>query len=615
VAELKKYPQQTLKYLLAVAEDARPVILAALGWEKAQPLVDFMLELGRREFDYRTDISNSSDAKSGAVDLQRYQQAVEQAGPDLTREIFVLFHDAGIELTHTIMLLRAALGDGREKIEKQILHRNQKALKAYGLLPLQRGPEEVLERYRFIQQFKRESKKFGPERQAKERGAVQTALFNLAQVAGYADVMRMEWDLETRLSDQVIPIGKQWKTGDFEVVLTLQGAEPELDFSRGGKALKTVPKAVRESDEYVEIRKSVNELRAQAKRFRDFFEEMMCLNRILTKEDLCLLDRMPVPAFMLSQLILQTADGELGLYVPGEVEVETVDGRRHPVHQAAFIAHPYHLQMAGQLGDWQRRIVSLRIVQPFKQAFRELYTITPAEIAAGNYSNRFAGFALDGGKAYRLFQARKWEFENNITPCKDFREFGFEAIFRFPDVTHYWATHVDATSDRIVFRRYPITATEYREHPQDIYIPLNEIPATIFSEVMRDADLVVSVAFISDRELTSREVIQNRVELVRALLDDLNLKGVTFDEHFAYVQGKLAKYRVHMGSAVIHIDPGSYLCIVPAGWGTKHRDVFLPFSDAGDTKISEVISKIFLLLRDDQIKDETILRQLQDRTG
>jgi hypothetical protein len=41
----------------------------------------------------------------------------------------------------------------------------------------------------------------------------------------------------------------------------------------------------------------------------------------------------------------------------------------------------------------------------------------------------------------------------------------------------------------------------------------------------------------------------------------------------------------------------------------------LPFSDAGDTKISEVISKIFLLLRDDQIKDETILQQIKSHTG
>jgi hypothetical protein len=104
------------------------------------------------------------------------------------------------------------------------------------------------------------------------------------------------------------------------------------------------------------------------------------------------------------------------------------------------------------------------------------------------------------------------------------------------------------------------------------------------------------------------------VELVRALIQDLSLTGISLEEHFAYVQGKLAKYRVHMGSAVIHIEPGSYLCIVPEGWGKEHKDVFLPFSDAGDRKTSEVISKIFLLMNDDKIKDESILRQIRSRT-
>lgn len=617
VEELKTFPRSTLKYILPItADDVRTLILRALGWERAQPLIDFILELGRHKFDdFKSDIPNSSDPNSGVVDLQRYRSVVELAGMELAWEILVLFHDAGIDLTNTITLLRAALGDSREKIEKQIRHRYQVALKAYGLLPLQRGPEEVLERYRFIQQFKRESKKFGAERQATERGAVQTALANLAQVAGYADIMRLEWDMEARLSAEVIAVGKQWKIGDVEVTLRLRGADPELGFSRGDKALKTVPKSVRESDEYVDIRNHVNELRTQARRFRDFFEEMMTLNQVLTRDDLHLLDKMPVPSFLLSQLILQTADGELGLYVPGEVAVETLDGRRQPVREAAFLAHPYHLQMAGQLGDWQRLLVHRRMVQPFKQAFRELYTITPAELETGNYSNRFAGFVVDGGKVYRLFQARKWEFEGNITPCKTFREFGFQALFRFPEVTQYWGSDIHPTSDCILFRRYPMTPQYYRDHPEDRYLSLTQIPPTIFSEVMRDADLVVSVAAVSDGELVSREVIRNKVEVVQALLDDLQLTGVTFDDNFAYVQGKLAKYRVHMASAVIHIEPGSYLCIVPANWGKKHRDVFLPFSDLGDDKISEVISKIFLLLGDDKIKDESILRQIKSHTG
>jgi hypothetical protein len=53
---------------------------------------------------------------------------------------------------------------------------------------------------------------------------------------------------------------------------------------------------------------------------------------------------------------------------------------------------------------------------------------------------------------------------------------------------------------------------------------------------------------------------------------------VRVDGHYAYIDGKLAKYRVHLGSAVIHIEPGNYLCIVPDRWGKKHESLFLPFA-------------------------------------
>lgn len=92
------------------------------------------------------------------------------------------------------------------------------------------------------------------------------------------------------------------------------------------------------------------------------------------------------------------------------------------------------------------------------------------------------------------------------------------------------------------------------------------------------------------------------------LLADLGLPSVTVEGHFAYLQGKLARYRVHLDSAAIHIEPGHYFCIVPERWGQRHERLFLPFAEQSDSKISEVISKVLLLTNDDKIKDESILR-------
>jgi len=44
---------------------------------------------------------------------------------------------------------------------------------------------------------------------------------------------------------------------------------------------------------------------------------------------------------------------------------------------------------------WQAEIVRLRLRQPVKQAFRELYVLTPAERAAGDASPRFAGHLVN----------------------------------------------------------------------------------------------------------------------------------------------------------------------------------------------------------------------------
>jgi hypothetical protein len=49
---------------------------------------------------------------------------------------------------------------------------------------------------------------------------------------------------------------------------------------------------------------------------------------------------------------------------------------------------------------------------------------------------------------------------------------------------------------------------------------------------------------------------------------------------------------------------------VPAG-GKRAGAVFLPFADEGDSKISEVISKILLLASDDTVKDPSILSQIR----
>jgi hypothetical protein len=141
---------------------------------------------------------------------------------------------------------------------------------------------------------------------------------------------------------------------------------------------------------------------------------------------------------------------------------------------------------------------------------------------------------------------------------------------------------------------------------------LTAVPPRIFSEVMRDLDLVVSVAHRGgvDPE-ASASTVEMRGNLLRETCQLLHLKNVRVKGSHALVDGELGHYSIHLGSAVIHKLPGGALCIVPVH--AQHRGrLFLPFAD-DDPKSAEVISKVLLLARDREIQDPVILDQLRQR--
>jgi len=143
-------------------------------------------------------------------------------------------------------------------------------------------------------------------------------------------------------------------------------------------------------------------------------------------------------------------------------------------------------------------------------------------------------------------------------------------------------------------------------------MPLEDVPPRFFSEVMRDGDLLVSVAGVGDDAFASPSTIETRKQILGNLIPLLGLSNVTIGEdNFLHIEGKMANYRLHLASANIHIEPGSYLCVVP-DWQKRasRQQLFLPFEDE-DMKFAEVVSKMLLLASDDKIKDGSILNQIR----
>ncbi|KAB5245959.1 DUF4132 domain-containing protein, partial [Bacteroides thetaiotaomicron] len=149
-------------------------------------------------------------------------------------------------------------------------------------------------------------------------------------------------------------------------------------------------------------------------------------------------------------------------------------------------------------------------------------------------------------------------------------------------------------------------------HNRKDYKPMkiSEIPPVVFSEVMRDVDLAVSVAHAGsvDPE-TSHSTIEMRRALVELTLPLFHFSNVRVKGNFAYIEGKLGKYNIHLGSGVIHKAGGAQIAVLPVHSQSRGR-LFLPFVDE-DPKTAEILTKIIFFAEDDKIKDPSILNQIK----
>ncbi|MCB1608226.1 MAG: DUF4132 domain-containing protein [Xanthomonadales bacterium] len=599
IDQLGQFSQQTLLTALPFAGMARNLILKVLGWDDLIPLQGQLYAIAgtsasTTDTDF-SDVPNCESVTVGVLDRPALDLAMEQAKPKHLVAYLKALWAVKSRMKNTRMVFEAYQGKNRAALEKKLVRHGQVAIRAYGALPID-GPDDARQRYSAFMRMHKEVTQYGPERQANSQAAVKAGLSNLAQAAGFADATRLEWAMEAEIAESAGAM--QYELGDYQVALVLDGLNASIQASKKGKVLKSIPAAVRKFAEYAELKQMQAQMKDQVRRFRKALEAMMCSGEVLPVADLQRLVRMPAMRLLLDQLLLQSSDGNIGWFSAEAMSLTDLEGNRHLIEEGARIAHPLHLFEADQLSPWQRQIVEQRRVQPFKQAFRELYLLTPAERETATYSNRFHGQVVKSAVTSRLLQSRSWSVNNGeYEPVSKYdRELKIDAQMDFPDIGHFLAENETVTIDTICFR-------QRREK-----MPLDQVPPLLFSEIMRDADLVASVAQASEEYISSAESMQRRAELVTALMRNIGLDRVRCEGHFAHIQGHLANYRVHLGSATIHIEPGNYLCVVPAR--DEDEKVYLPFADV-DRKMSEVISKIFLLLDDQSITDKSILAQIR----
>jgi hypothetical protein len=550
----------------------------------------------------------ANDLMDGAVDVAWFHKAYQAVGEERWDQLYeaAVYTSGGIghgraRLFSDAMLGRVSVGELTGRILKK---RHQDAVRALGLIPLQdkkTEKEQILNRYEVMQEFLRTGKKFGSQRQASEKLAVSIGMQNLARTAGYADPQRLEWAMETEAVADLAAGPVVVRSGDLQVRLKINElGEPVLDFQKKDKPIKALPSSVRKETKIAEVLARKQQLDRQVSRMRLSLEGAMCRGDEFTPADLKGLLKHPMLKIMIEQLVF-VCGGVLGFPTRKGAALVSHRGLEHALSgtDRMRIAHPLDLMAKGEWNLWQRECFVAERIQPFKQIFRELYVLTQTERGEGNVSRRYAGHQVNPRQAVALFGARGWVMDPEEGVRKTFHAEGYTAHVGFLQGAHTPAEVEDAAIEVVAFtKRGGFQA-----------LPLEDIPARIFSEVMRDLDLVVSVAHAGgvDPE-SSASSIEARASLLRETCTLLKLSNVKLSERHVLIDGAISNYNVNLGSGVVHKQPGGALCIIPVHSQQRGR-IFLPFVD-NDPKTAEIVSKVILLARDDQIRDPTILEQI-----
>jgi hypothetical protein len=547
---------------------------------------------------------SKEDFREGAIDIDWFHVAYQTVG----RKNWRLLHEASkyisdgnghrqVKTYSSVMLGEVKITETLKKIREK---RDKVYVKALGLIPFSRtNPEkDALKRYKLLQQFIHESKQFGAQRQESERTAARIGLDNLARNAGHEDTVRFGWIMEAETTRQIM---ERSLIGIDNVTVQLiidESGKPEILVAKAGKPQKSIPAKLRKHKAIVELKEHKAYLRKQFSRTRTSLENAMVSGVSFTAEDLERINRHPVVRPLLSKLVMFSPDtGATGFWQDGQLVDAAGKSHLPAAEEKMLIAHPAHLYRLVQWDLYQKLAFDQQLVQPFKQIFRELYLMTKDEKEAKVQSLRYQGHQIQPRKATALLRTRGWTVSDSE---------GLQKVYHKQDViaTMYALADWYSPSDVEV---PVIEGVTFRSRKGEI-LKLEDLDPVLFSEVMRDIDLVVSVAHVGgvDPE-ASHSTLQMRAALARESARLFKADNVEVKKRHIIIEGKHGSYNIHLGSGMVS-KGGLQLNIIAVQ--SQHRGrMFLPFLD-DDPKSAEIISKMKLLAEDDRIKDPTVLGQI-----
>ncbi len=306
----------------------------------------------------------------------------------------------------------------------------------------------------------------------------------------------------------------------------------------------------------------------------------------------------PLAGPLLQRLLLADATGPLGFPTAAGLLAADASIRDWPPESTVLhLAHPNGLLPAGTWHTWQRFVFTRRIVQPFKQIFREIHLPVGEETTGRTATSaRFAGHDVFSARALAILGRRGWIHHPDE---------GLYRAFRNDDRCAWLAIDHDRGQKLISLQHIHFT----RFGRNAAHVAPGDVPPRVFSETLRDIDLIVSVAHAGGAAPgPGQSTVAIRADLIRKTCRMLEITNVEIDGRHARVTGRLGNYRVHLGSGVAHRDPG---IMIPLRTDPQHERgrLFLPFAD-DDPQGIDVLSRVLLLAHDHTLRDPVLARTL-----
>lgn len=585
------------------------IIGEMLGWKGFTATCYYFMAHMNETFDDRrramiakfTPLSEQ-DLHLGAFDIDWFRSAYETLGAKRFAQIYdaAKYISDGTKHARARKYADAVLGKlDAEKTAAAIQDkRNKDLIMAYALIPLA-NDDDLSRRYLRIVQYQKEAKQFGAQRSASERKAAEIALQNLAMNAGYADVTRLTLRMESKLmaDSQIYFDGIQIEDCFMQLQVDENG-KVTLAVIKAGKARKAIPAKLKKHADVLTMQEKKKALTEQFRRTRQMLEEAMEQQSTWRCDELTIMLQNPVTAPILSRLVLQW--GETFGFLHADTTLVSADGTSHTLAPEAElkVAHPFALYRAKVWAAYQTYLMQEKIVQPFRQVFRELYVKTDEERPM-HHSLRYAGHQIQPAKTVACLKTRRWIADVDCGLQKVcYAENIIATIYAMAD----WFSPADIEAPTLEW-------VAFHNRKTGELLRIEDVPDVLFSEIMRDVDLAVSVAHAGNVDPeTSHSTIELRRALLELSLPMLGLQNVTVEGSHAQIHGSRADYTVHLGSGVVHQQGGTMLAILPVH--SQHRGrIFLPFAD-DDPKTAEILTKVLLLAEDKKIKDPSILAQI-----